>query len=95
MMRAPGRAEFPDARTVRGARHLDELAAVAAKGARAVMLFLVQIGSAEGFALARDIDPVYGAAFDRAIRAGVEAVALRCRITTEGIEVAEPIPVLG
>jgi sugar fermentation stimulation protein A len=95
MMRRPGRAEFPDARTLRGARHLDELAVEAAKGARAVMLFLVQIGSAEGVALARDIDPAYGAAFDRAVKAGVEAIALRCRITTEGIEVAEPVPVLG
>jgi len=95
MMRKPGRAEFPDARTARGARHLDELAAEAAKGARAMMLFLVQIGSAEGVALARDIDPAYGAAFDRAVAAGVEAIALRCRITTEGIEVAEPVPVLG
>jgi sugar fermentation stimulation protein A len=95
MMRKPGRAEFPDARTMRGARHLDELAAEAAKGARAVMLFLVQIGSAEGIALARDIDPVYGAAFDRAVAAGVEPIALRCRITVDGIEAAEPIPVLG
>ena len=95
MMRSFGRAEFPDAVTARGARHLDELAAQARQGARAVMLFLVQIGSAAGVALARDIDPVYGAAFDRATAAGVEAIALRCRISTEGIEVAEPVPVLG
>ncbi|HXY89205.1 MAG TPA: DNA/RNA nuclease SfsA [Xanthobacteraceae bacterium] len=95
MMRKPGRAEFPDAVTARGARHLAELAAEAGKGARAAMLFLVQIGSAEGVALARDIDPAYGKAFDRARAAGVEAIALRCRISTEGIEVAEPVPVLG
>jgi sugar fermentation stimulation protein A len=95
MMRARGRAEFPDAVTARGARHLEELAAAAANGARAVMLFLVQIGSAEGVALARDIDPAYGAAFDRALAAGVEALALRCRISTEGIEVCERIPVLN
>jgi sugar fermentation stimulation protein A len=95
MMRAPGRAEFPDAVTARGARHFDELAAEMGKGSRAVMLFLAQIGSAEGVALARDIDPAYGRAFDRAMQAGVEAIALRCRISTEGIEVAGPIPVLG
>ena len=59
------------------------------------MLFLVQIGSAEGVALARDIDPAYGAAFDRALAAGVEALALRCKISTEGIETVAPIPVLG
>ena len=48
-------------------------------GARAVMLYLIQIGSAKRFALARDIDPKYGAAFDRARARGVEAIAWRCR----------------
>jgi sugar fermentation stimulation protein A len=95
MMRAPGRAEFPDSVTERGAKHLDELAREARAGARSVLLFLVQIGSAEGVALARDIDPAYGEAFDRARAAGVEAIALRCRISVDGIEVAGPVPVLG
>jgi sugar fermentation stimulation protein A len=95
MMREKGRAEFPDSVTARGAKHLDELAAEVRNGARAVMVFLVQIGSAERVSLARDIDPVYGAAFDRARDAGVEAIALACRITPEGIEVARPVPILG
>jgi len=95
MMRTRGRAEFPDAVTARGTRHLEELAAEAGKGSRAVMLFLVQIGSAEGVALARDIDPAYGKAFDRALAAGVEAIALRCQISTDCIEIVAPIPVLG
>jgi len=95
MMRQPGRAEFPDAVTERGARHLDELAREARAGARSVLLFLVQIGSAGSVALARDIDPAYGEAFDRARAAGVEAMALRCRISTDGIEVESAVPVLG
>ncbi len=95
MMRAPGRAEFPDSVTERGAKHLNELAREAKGGARSVLLFLVQIGSAESVALARDIDPAYGVAFDRALAAGVEAMALRCRISTDGIEVEGPVPVLG
>jgi sugar fermentation stimulation protein A len=95
MMRRPGRAEFPDAVTERGARHLDELAREAKGGARSVLLFLVQIGSAGSVALARDIDPAYGVAFDRARAAGVEAIALRCRISVDGIEVEGPVPVLG
>jgi sugar fermentation stimulation protein A len=95
MMRIPRRAEFPDSVTDRGARHLGELAREASAGARSVLLFLVQIGSAEVVSLARDIDPAYGAAFDMARAAGVEAIALRCRISTDAIEVAEPIPVLG
>jgi len=95
MMRSPGLAEFPDAVTARGARHLADLAAEVGKGSRAVMLFLVQIGSAQSVSLAGDIDPAYKAAFDRAITGGVEAVSFVCRISTEGIDVVKPIPVLG
>ncbi|MGN6308729.1 MAG: DNA/RNA nuclease SfsA [Xanthobacteraceae bacterium] len=95
LMRRQGVAEFPDSVTARGARHLDELAAMAVAGARAVMLYVVQIGSAEIFSLARDIDPAYGRAFDRAREAGVEALAWRCRLTPQGIDLMQPIPVTG
>jgi sugar fermentation stimulation protein A len=94
LMRQRGLAEFPDAATRRGAKHLVELAHMAAAGARAVMLFLVQIASAERFALARDIDPAYGAQFDLARAQGVEALARRCRLTRDGIEVAEAIAII-
>src|ERR1700680_1367469 len=85
MMRAPGRAEFPDSVTVRGAKHLAELADAATQGSRAVMLFLAQIGSAQGVALARDIDPAYGQAFDRARGAGVGGIARARPATHQGI----------
>jgi sugar fermentation stimulation protein A len=94
LMRQPGLAEFPDAKSERGAKHLDELGDMVAAGARAVMLYLIQIGSARRFALARDIDPKYAAAFDRARERGVEAMALRCRIGCEAIEIAAPVPIL-
>jgi sugar fermentation stimulation protein A len=95
LMRQPGLAEFPDAVTARGARHLGELCDVVAGGNRAVMLFLIQIPSATRFALARDIDPAYGIAFDRARAAGVEAIAYRCAVGREGIEIAASVPILG
>lgn len=97
LMRRPGLAEFPDSVTARGARHLEELAAVAGRGERAVMLFVVQMGSATAFTLARDIDPGYAKAFDTARAAGVEALAYRCRIAARGdvheISLESPIPV--
>jgi sugar fermentation stimulation protein A len=93
LMREPRRAEFPDAVTARGARHLDELAAMVAAGHRAAMLYLIQIGSAERFALARDIDRRYGEAFDRARAAGVEALAYRCAISPEGIALDRAVPI--
>ena len=93
LMREPGLAEFPDAVTRRGARHLDELGRMVAAGSRAVMLYLIQISSARRFKLARDIDPAYGKAFDAACAAGVEAIAYRCGITRDGIEVTEPVAI--
>ena len=95
LMRRPGLAEFPDAKTERGAKHLDELSDAVEAGCRAVMLFLIQIGSAQRFALARDIDPKYGAAYDRAHSRGVEAIARRCTIGRDGIEIAAPVPIVG
>ena len=94
LMRGPGLAEFPDAVTARGARHLDELCAMAAAGHRAVMLFLIQIASADRLTLARDIDPHYGRALDRALAAGVEAIAYRCAVSCEQIVVADRVPLM-
>jgi sugar fermentation stimulation protein A len=93
LMRAAGLAEFPDAKTERGAKHLEELGDMVEQGARAVMFFLIQIGSATRFKLARDVDPKYGAAFDRARSRGVEAMAWKCTITQDGIEIATKVPI--
>lgn len=94
LMRKPGLAEFPDCVTARGAKHLRELMAVMESGARAVMLFVIQIPSAERFAVARDIDPAYAAAFDHARARGVEMLAWRCNVGLDGIEIAAPVPLV-
>src|SRR5262249_6419844 len=88
LMRARGLAEFPDSVTARGAKHLEELFAVAAQGHRAVMMFLVQIGSADRLALARATDPRYGIALARAPPGGVRGVRHRCMISPTEIAVA-------
>lgn len=90
---AAGLAEFPDAVTKRGAKHLGELSDMAAEGARAVMLFLAQRGDCGRFAVAADIDPAYAAAFGQAAAAGVEMLAFRCAIDPEGIAVADAIEI--
>jgi sugar fermentation stimulation protein A len=88
-------AEFPDCVTARGAKHLDELAAMVGAGARAVMVYLVQRDDCGHFALAADLDPGYARAFARARGAGVEAVCYGCTVTGEGIELAGPLPIRG
>jgi sugar fermentation stimulation protein A len=95
LMRAPPLSEFPDCVTSRGTKHLVELAAQVRAGARAVMVYLCQIGSAQGVAIARDIDPAYGAAFDFAQAEGVEMLALTCCLSETGIRVARAVPMLG
>jgi sugar fermentation stimulation protein A len=94
LMRQSRLAEFPDAVTARGAKHLGELIGAAARGARAVMLFVIQIGSAERFTVARDIDPRYAQALDRARQSGVEALAWRCQVSAEAISVTRPVPLV-
>ncbi|WP_173932215.1 DNA/RNA nuclease SfsA [Chelativorans sp. Marseille-P2723] len=84
-MRERGLAEFPDTVTVRGARHLEELAAMRAAGARAIMIYVVQRGDCTRFRLCADLDASYAAAFMRAKRAGVEAFVIGCQISTEAI----------
>ncbi len=93
LMRERGRAEFPDAVTTRGAKHFAELAAMVEQGFRAVTLYVVQRDDVERFAVARDIDPAYGEAFDLAKRAGVEVMSYACSLSPGGIEIARPIPV--
>jgi sugar fermentation stimulation protein A len=95
LMRRQGLAEFPDSVTNRGARHLDELATMARAGARAVMLFVIQIPSATSFDLARDLDPAYGTAFDRARAAGVEALAYVCRVDRDGVTLIQAVPIIA
>lgn len=93
LMRGPGLAEFPDSVTKRGAKHLDELSAVAASGLRAVMLYCVQRTDCDRLALAADLDPEYAAAFTRARGAGVEAMAWTCAISVDEITLDRPISI--
>ncbi len=93
MSRKAGLAEFPDSVTERGAKHLVELSDMVREGHRAVMIFLVQRADVTRLTLARDVDPTYGAAFDLAMAAGVEALALRCSLSVDAIAVDKAIPI--
>lgn len=84
-LRQPGLAEFPDAKTARGAKHLAELARMAEKGARAVLFYLIQRDDADRFCLARDIDPDYQTAYIKARKSGVETLAWSCKIDPNAI----------
>jgi sugar fermentation stimulation protein A len=92
-IRQPGLAEFPDCRTERGMKHLHEMASMVRLGCRAVMVYLVQCETPTRFTLATDLDPDYAKAYLMARDSGVEAIALKCKMSTSGIEIDGEIPI--
>ncbi len=86
-------AEFPDAVTARGAKHLVELTNQMVAGERAVMLYLMQRGDADTFAIAADIDPGYAEALAVAMKSGVEALCYRCRVAPDEIVIDAPVAI--
>lgn len=91
-----GRYAFPDAVTARGLKHLGILEAMARRGHRAVVLFLVQRSDGvAAFRAASEIDPAYARGLAGAMGKGVEVRAFSTRITPDGIVLQGEIPVLA
>jgi sugar fermentation stimulation protein A len=88
-----GAAAFPDAVTVRGARHLDELRALRRRGFRAVLLFVVPRTGVTSVRPADEIDPAYGVALRRAATAGVEILAYAIELSLAGLRLGTSLPV--
>lgn len=89
-----GRALFPDAVTLRGAKHLRELAAMAREGRRAVIVFCVQREDVVAMAPADRIDAAYGLALRQALSEGVEALAYRAEVAPTGIRLVRKLPLV-
>jgi sugar fermentation stimulation protein A len=87
-------AYFPDAVTVRGAKHLRELIAMVEAGYQSVIFFCVQRGDAKAVRPANGIDPEYGRLLREAVGKGVEALAYRASPTIESIELKIALPVV-
>jgi len=75
-------ALFPDAVTLRGAKHLRELEAMVAAGHRAAIVFFVHRQDVTCFDAAREVDPAYAKALLQAAQAGVEVLPLDVRLVT-------------
>jgi sugar fermentation stimulation protein A len=94
MSRQAGLAEWPDARSARGARHLEALAKLANSGARATLLFLAQRPDCTVFRVAGDIDPAYAAALHAVDKAKVRILSYDCAVSPDGIELRKPLTIL-
>ena len=88
-------AEFPDAITTRGSKHLITLINAIKKGYKAYLIFLVQIQNMEKFKIAKDIDSEYYKNYLAAKKAGVNFLAYRCKINSKEILVEKKLKIIN
>ena len=88
-------AEFPDAITSRGSKHLLTLIDAIKKGYKTYLIFLVQIQNMENFKIAKDIDPEYYNNYQVAKKAGVNFLAYRCKISPKKILIEKKIKIIN
>ena len=87
-------AEFPDAVTERGKKHLKNLILANKQGFKSYLVFLIQIEKCKSFSIASDIDPLYFQTFKEAIKNNVEVLCYDCKFSKEGIEINKKINIL-
>lgn len=91
-------AFFPDTPTSRGTKHVNLLKKLVAPGVRSLMIYVIQRGDCDSFAVASDVDPQYDRSCTEAggiARDGVEFFAYTCRITPQSIALDAAVPVLS
>ena len=91
LSRSKGLAEFPDAVTSRGKKHLSELKKIVKRGNNAYMLYVIQREDCKKFSLACDIDPDYCNAFYEATAAGVKILCYSCQMSLNEISLSKKI----
>jgi sugar fermentation stimulation protein A len=83
---------FPDAKTVRGQKHLRELSLIASQGKRAVLLFCVQHSGIQSVQVAKHIDLDYANELEQAMLNGVQILCYGCEISSEKIFINQSLP---
>jgi sugar fermentation stimulation protein A len=83
---------FPDAKTVRGQKHLRELSLIASQGKRAVLLFCVQHSGIQSVQVAKHIDLDYANELEQAMLNGVQILCYDCEISSEKIFINQSLP---
>ena len=88
-------AEFPDAVTSRGSKHLLTLIDAIKKGYKSYIIFLIQIQNMENFKIAKDIDADYYNNYLIAKKAGVNFLAYRCNVSTRKIFIEKKLKIVN
>ena len=84
-------AEFPDAITSRGTKHLKELINAKKKGYKSCILYLIQREDCKSFKIANDIDQEYKTTFNEALKNGVKMLCYDCKLSDEEIKLNNQI----
>lgn len=88
-----GLAMFPDAPTIRGVKHMEELINAHKEGYEAYLLFVIQMKEMEAFTPNKKTHPEFAEALKRAKEAGVHILAYDCVVTEDSLSLDMPIPV--
>ena len=87
-------AEFPDAVTTRGSKHLNKLVESIDENYEPYVLFLTQIQGINNFRIAKDIDNDYYQNYLKAKKAGVKFLAYRCHLSSKEIKIEKKIKII-
>lgn len=82
-----GAGFFPDAPTVRGAKHLRELTGAVKEGYRCIVAFVIQMEGVDTVSPYESMDPEFARAFREAADGGVEFFFLGCKVTPDTLEI--------
>ena len=88
-----GVCRFPDAPTERGTRHLRELMEAKRSGFDAAVLFVIQMRPVKYLEPNDATDPAFGAALREASAAGVQVLAVDCKVTADTMEIGDFVEV--
>ena len=86
-------AEFPDAITIRGLKHINELLKASKKNFKIFILFLVQRDDCKSFSVAKDIDPNYADALIKAVKNKLNILCYDCKFSSKGIKLNNKIKI--
>ena len=88
-----GVCAFPDAPTLRGAKHLKGLQKAAEDGSGAYVLFVIQMSDVKYLHPNDATDPDFGKALRGAANAGVQVLAMDCTVTADSMVIRNSVPV--
>ncbi len=84
-------AEFPDAITSRGLKHINELMKASKKGYKIFILYLIQRNDCNLFTIAKDIDTQYAKALSKAVKNNLKILCYDCKFSSKGIKMNNKI----